>query len=239
MALSQPPGYRSLVLLDRVSHRGKGVRRDAARFAGVLQTVYLTLPEFNAAARHFPIVFAREISGTLHPFAVLSPVPGQNVWIDQAGNWRRDVYCPAYVRRYPFTTARTDDGGVTQALICVDESGLDDSPPHLFDSRGEPTPHWQDLQRFIEEFDAAQAQTRTFCARLEALGIVERFEAEFNPAAGPPSRLVDLWRVQDAKLRALSATVLADLVGDGTLARIYTHLSSLENFGLLSEVPTI
>lgn len=234
-SLSQPPGYQRLVLLDRQRHRARGIRADAGRFAATLQSVYLTLPEFTAAARHFPIVFAREPHGTLHPFAVLSPVPGANAWVDAHGAWRESAYCPAYVRRYPFATTLTEEAGTPKAVVCVDEAGLDDSVPHLFDARGEPTPHWRERQRFLEEFDAAQAHTRAFCARLEQLGIVESFVAEFSPVNGPPARLVDLWRVQEEKLRQLPDPTLGALVRDGTLGRIFLHLNSLDNFQQLPD----
>ena len=52
--LAVPPGYRSLVPLDRERHAGLGVSAAAARrFGSALDAVYLTLPEFFQAARHF------------------------------------------------------------------------------------------------------------------------------------------------------------------------------------------
>ena len=234
MSFAPPPGYQSLVVLDKAKHKAHGIRPHAARFAAHLQTLYLTVAEFIAAARHYPITFARDSHGALHPFAVVGPTPGCNLWVDAEGDWRADAYCPAYVRRYPFATLRALDVGVTKSVICVDEAGLDDTLPHLFDSRSEPTAYWRDLQRLIEEFDSAQIQTDAFCARLESLGLLENFEADINPTLGARTRITGMLRVREDALQALAPAQLAALVRDGSLPRIYAHLMSLDNFhGLL------
>ncbi len=236
MSLAAPPGYQSLVVLDKVKHKGRGIRPNAARFAAQLHTLYLTVAEFLAAARHYPITFARDTQGALHPFAVVGPAPGCNLWVDQDGDWREDAYCPAYVRRFPFATLRVLDAGVTKSVICVDEAGLDGTSPHLFDSRSEPTAFWRDHQRLIEEFDSAQIQTAAFCQRLESLGLLENFEADINPAHGTRTRITGMFRVKEDALQALAPVQLATLVRDGSLPRIYAHLMSLDNFhGLLTK----
>lgn len=228
--LVSPPGYSALVPLDRSVHRGLGQRAHAARFAATLNAIYLTVPEFIAAARHYPIVFAPAPGGALHPFALVGPGPGRNLFVDEAGDWRAEAYCPAYVRRYPFATVRVDDHGVGKSLVCVDPAGLDATPPHLFDARGEPGAWWQARLRLIEEFDEAQTQTLAFCRTVEALGVLEAFEADLNPDSGQRVRLTGTWRVDEDALRALPGERLAALVRDGTLPRIYAHLMSLDNY---------
>ena len=120
----------------------------------------------------------------LHPFVVVGPEPGQNFWVDEQGNWRPERYCPAYVRRYPFLTIRATDRGQAKTVICIDEAGLADTPPHLFDARGEPTAYWRDLQRLIEAFDTAQTHTQIFCARLDSLEPHREFRRRHQPHAG-------------------------------------------------------
>jgi hypothetical protein len=230
VSLLPPPGYEGLVVLDKVKHKGRGIRPHAGRFAARLHTIYLTVAEFIAAARHYPITFARDPQGALHPFAVVGPEPGRNLWVDEHGDWRVEGYCPAYVRRYPFATLRALEGGLTKSIICVDEAGLDDTLPHLFDSRSEPTAYWRDLQRLIEEFDSAQIQTGAFCAQLEALGLMENFEADINPTQGKRTRITGMFRVREDALQALTPAQLAALVRDRSLPRVYAHLMSLDNF---------
>ena len=51
------------------------------------------------------------------------------------GAWDRNVYLPAYVRRYPFCMARVNVDKVEQAdrLICVEKAYLDDQGETMFD----------------------------------------------------------------------------------------------------------
>lgn len=234
--LAAPPGYGALSLLDRQRHRERGIAPQVARFAARLHAVHLTLPEFVAASRSGPIVFGQAEDKSWQPLLVTGFEPGRNLCVDAAGDWLPGHYCPAYVRRYPFCTARVRaDGLDMQSVICVDEVGLATSPPHLFDARGEPTPRWQELQRFIEEVDLATRQTEAFCAAVVELDLLEPFEADVNPVRGQRKRVTGMWRVVENRLNALDAASLARLMQQGFLSRIYAHLMSLDNFQRLLE----
>jgi len=234
--LAVPPGYASLMLLDRQRHRERGIAPQVARFAAGLHAVHLTLPEFVAASRSNPIVFGQTEDRSWQPLVVTGFEPGRNLCVDAAGDWLPAYYCPAYVRRYPFCTARVRaDGSDMQSVICVDEAGLADTPPHLFDARGEPTPRWHELQRFIEEIDVAMRQTEAFCAIVAELDLLEPFEADIHPVRGQRKRVSGMWRVVEARLNALEPTQIARLMGQGHLSRLYAHLMSLDNFQRLLE----
>ncbi len=226
-----PPGYAGLVPFDKRRHAGLGVRPHAARFAARLPAIQVALAEFTAVARAYPIVFGRDERDRVHPLIVTGVEPGRNLFVDAAGDWRRDEYCPAYVRRYPFCTVTVRDGnGPERALVCVDETGLSEAPPHLFDTAGRPTPRWREVQRFIEETAAARMATDAFCAGLVELDLLEEFAADFNPALGARQRLAGMQRVGSARIARLPDATLASLVRAGTLAAIHAHLLSLENF---------
>lgn len=234
--LAAPPGYKTVTLLDRQRHRERGIAPQVARFAATLHAIYLTLPEFVAASRSHPIVFGQAEDKSWQPLVVTGLEPGRNLRVDAAGDWLPGYYCPAYVRRYPFCTARVRaDGADLQSVICVDEAGLAPNPPHLFDARGEPTPRWQELQRFIEEIDTATRQTEGFCATVADLDLLEPFEADVNPVRGPRKRVTGMWRVAEERLNALEPAVIARLMQQGHLSRIYAHLMSLDNFQRLLE----
>ena len=68
------------------------------------------------------------------------------------------------------------------------------------------------------------------CARLEALDLLEPFEAQHTPSGGAPQRLRGMLRVAEARLNALEAATIQELMAQGQLARIYAHLMSLDNF---------
>lgn len=234
--LTPPPGYGGLVLLDRQRHRERGIGGQVARFASGLHAVYLSLPEFVAASRSLPIVFSQVDESHWQPLALTGLEPGRNLCVDSAGDWLAGVYCPAYVRRYPFCTARVREGGTDKSVVCVDEQGLGVSPPFLFDGRGEETPRWRELRRFIEEFDQATRQTDAFCAKLRELGLLEPFEADVNPVGAGRKRVTGMWRVAEGKLNGLPGTALSALMQLGYLSRIHAHLLSLDLFHRLLEL---
>lgn len=234
--LAIPPGYRSLVLLDKTRHRSRGVCANAATFAAKLNTVPLRVIEFIPAARSYPIVFAREPSGNAVPLALTGLRDGQNLFVSPSGEWRDDSYCPAYVRRYPFYPVEMRQSDEQLIAIAVDDTALDESLPHLIDGNGRPTPRWQEIQRFIEDAEAAQRQTVAFCAQLVALSLLEEFAADINPASGVRHRLHGMCRVNEDRLKALPADTLHSLVQNGYLARVYAHLLSLDNFQRLMQL---
>lgn len=232
--ISAPPGYQALVPFDRDRHRCRGVAPHAARFAARLGFVYLDAIEFIRASRTLPIVFARDAAGELVPGAHTGIEPGRNLCVDSAGDWRQDVYCPAYVRRYPFYFAKVlDDSEEIRQLVCVDEAGLTSASTHLLDEQGQATSAWESIESLLHESAEAKAQTAAFCTGLRELDLIEEFAAEFRPATGDPRRIGGLLRVSEDRLRNLEPGVLADLLHKGWLARIYAHLFSLENYGAL------
>ena len=223
-----PPGYGPLSLLDRKRHAGRSVRAQAARFAAGLHGIYLTLPEFVAASRCCPIIFA-QAGDDFQPTMVVGLAEQQNLCVDAEGDWRSDCYLPAYVRRYPFCTAQLAQD-TSRVVVCVDEAGLDTAAPHFFDARGEDTPAWRDIDRLIQDMDIATRQTNLFSARVAGLGLLEPFDAAVRPVVGERRHVGGMWRVNESRLNTLPEAVLVELMRSGFLSRIYAHLMSLDNF---------
>ena len=224
-----PPGFGSLAVLDRVAHAGLSIAPQVGRFAAQLHAIYISVPEFVAAAKSCPVVFAEAGRDAWQPMMLTGLKTGQNLCTDAAGDWRADIYCPAYVRRYPFCTAKVARGDL-RTVICVDVAGLSDGAPPLFNEVGEETRRWQEIQQLIQEMETAARQTDVFCARLAELGLLESFNADIRPATGPPQQVSGLWRVNESRLNTLPPNTLTELMRSGFLSRIYAHLMSLDNF---------
>lgn len=224
-----PPGFTSLVTLDRKRHAGRGVAPEAGRFAARLHAVYLSLPEFVAASRCCPVVFAEAEGGRWQPMMVTGFESEQNLCVDVAGDWLPEIYCPAFVRRYPFCTVRSPTGEPS-AVICVDDSALGDFPPALFDADGTESAGWVERQRLIQEMETAGRQTDVFCARLGDLNLLESFNADIRPTGSERREIVGMWRVNESRLNTLPAETITELMRSGFLSRIYAHLMSLDNF---------
>lgn len=230
-----PPGYRSVVPFNRKKHIGLAPRPEVP-FGAELHAVYVTATEFPLAARYYPIVFVREpATEDFLPMAVTGLAARHNLFVDGNGQWQRDVYIPAYVRRYPFCIAQLlDDKGATdKTLICVDESALEPSAHPLIDARGESTSSWETMEKFLSDMEEARRLTNRLCRELEDLDLLETFEAQAYLKQGSQFHLKNMFRVTEERLRQVPGDVLEELVANSDLGRVYAHVLSLDNFKFL------
>ena len=155
MNITIPPGYKGLVALDKEIHKGKGVVTNRrAAFAAGLTGVYILAAEFVQASRHYPIVFAQDqASGEFMPIAVTGLNQDENLFVGTDGEWLKDMYVPAYVRRWPFFGVRItgEEAKNGNILICVDDAGLEASSTTVFDTSGNPSTDFQPIQTLISE----------------------------------------------------------------------------------------
>jgi len=239
MNITIPPGYKGLVALDKEIHKGKGVvAAHRAAFAAGLTGVYVVAAEFVQASRHYPVVFAQDQqSGEYLPIAVTGLNQDENLFVGKDGEWEKDVYVPAYVRRWPFFGVRLEgeEGKNGNILICVDESGLEESKSAVFDASGNPSTDFQPTQTLISEMEGARPATEHLCQTLKEFGLLEPFEAHAFPKSGREMRLRGMFRVNEDKLNALQGKDLKRLMKSGELSRIYAHLMSLDNFKFLMD----
>lgn len=235
-----PPGYTSLVPLDREKHRSMGL--DMARgfgFAREMVGIYVTAHEFVQVARHYPIAFAKDgATGDFLPIAICGFQEDRNLFIDEDGGWEPGVYVPAYLRRWPFfpVTAKTsdDEDAETRDVICVDESALVEGGEHrIFDDQGEPTDLWRRYESLINDLQGARTITAQLTRSIQGLELFRPFEAHAHPKSGGEMRLRGLFRVDEPAVQELDGKQLKRLVKRGELARIYAHLMSLDNFKFL------
>ncbi|MBL4622764.1 MAG: SapC family protein, partial [Immundisolibacteraceae bacterium] len=136
--------------------------------------------------------------------------------------------------RYPFCIAEANqEDGQKTSVICVDETALESSGLPLFDKKAEPTDVWQTIEKFINDMEAARQQTNRMTRALDDLDLLEPFEALAMLQGGEKFQLKNMYRVSEQKLNKLPADVIQDLMTEGSLARIYLHIASLNNFSRL------
>ena len=109
-------------------------------YAAHINACPLMVSEFRAAAETLPIVFNRSAEGAM-PAVVLGLLPEESMMVDKKGKWTGS-YIPAFVRRYPFVFALSEDG--SKYTLCIDEGapGIDKKGKkgeRLFDDEGQPT----------------------------------------------------------------------------------------------------
>ncbi|HEY5900353.1 MAG TPA: SapC family protein [Burkholderiales bacterium] len=223
--LSPPFGYDEIVPLEK-SHRVLMPAGNTPSFCRTINALAVSVGEFAAAARDYPVVFATVDAGaSFAPVIVLGFEPNVNLFVDPSGEWDRQAYLPAYVRRFPFCLS-------TQRAVCVVKSYLDPGGVPLFDAQGAPTPRWQAAEQLLAGFEADLERTAQMCAALARLELLEPFSVQMKDA--PQIQVSGMARVAEAKLGALSAARLKALVDKGFLGLVYAHLYSLENFSRLA-----
>ena len=115
----------SMFLYDKpeyLSHRIHGnlgwrTPSDQYAFAKAVSSIPLVASEIPTAQKFYPIVFPDVERGG--PIAVFSSNEGSNPFIDKDGKWEKDIYIPAYLRRYPIATVQ---GEADRVAIVVDRA---------------------------------------------------------------------------------------------------------------------
>src|SRR5438105_1754402 len=122
---SQPPPpanlplfYKNLQPLSSSLHGSLKIHpATTAPYFATANAIPLTIDEFIAAQRFFPIVFS---GGDMPvPLALLGLNEGVNVFVDGQGAPLNPFYIPAYVRRYPYLLARLDEKA-EELSLCYD-----------------------------------------------------------------------------------------------------------------------
>ncbi len=233
MQINPPYGFREIVVLTK-THRVALPKGPALPL--VFRTMNLlpvSYTEFPIASRDYPLAFISAGEGkTFVPMLVLGLAAQQNLFVTPDNAWDPNVYLPAYVRRFPFCMTRvTVDGKETpERVACVEKRAINDKGEKLFDDKGNPLPEWETRQKLLFEYEADLARTEEMCGLLAQHQLLEPFIMQAVPNQGEPLQLTGMYRIAEAKLAALDASVLKDLVQKGVLGRIYAHLLSHENF---------
>src|SRR5204862_5966966 len=137
MKIAAPYGYDAIVPLQKI-HRVLMPGRTTPVFCRSLNAIAVSIAEFAIAARDYPLVFASVDGGSAFaPVIVLGIEQGENLFVDTAGEWDREVYFPAFVRRYPFCISKVYLDGEPQSerMVCVATSYIDSAGIELFDAK--------------------------------------------------------------------------------------------------------
>lgn len=224
-----PIFYGSLEPLSSSVHGGYRSRSsDRAPFLTSNHAVPITIDEFVAVQRHFPIVFS--IGETPVPLALMGLNEGVNVFVDETGKPLGDIYLPAYVRRYPYMLARLQPDAQELSLCFDPTSGLigdfEDGEP-LFDD-GKPSETVNNVLKFCEEFELSAQRTNAFMTELKETDLLMDGEVSIQPTgAEQPFVYRGFQMVNEEKLRGLEGDELKRMNQNGMLPLILAHLFSV------------
>ena len=204
--------------------------RSGYEFSRNANCVPVMAVEFLKAARETPVVFLEQ-NDTILPVGLLGLRQSENLYLTDKGDWTGD-YVPAYIRRYPFIFAASEDGSTF--TLCIDESyvgfnqnGVGDA---LFEEGGTQSPYLEKVLNFMKEYELQYRRTQEFCRIVKSLDLLEPMQARFTLASGEKVALTGFLSISREKLKQVPADKLVDSAAKGVLELIYCHLFSLENF---------
>jgi len=195
-------------------------------FAAGANSVPLIASEMATACRHFPIVFTEGPQPS--PVAVLGLRGEENLFIDDAGQWRANTYIPAYIRRYPFIFMENADQ--SQFTLCADmaaENITESSENPLFDAEGAPTPLTRSALEFCREYQNQHAYTAEFCRALAGADLLVENRADVTLPDGQRLTLSGFKIIDEAKFNALPEPDFLRWRANGWLMLVYCHLISI------------
>jgi hypothetical protein len=194
-------------------------------FAALANSVPVVLGEVTKLLPHYPVIFTTGEAPVL--VAVLGVRNNENLFVDAEGNWDKDTYIPAYVRRYPFILSQIPNGGFALGaeidMNCFGETG----EPLFKDKR--PTKAARDAFRFCEEFQKAFDETRSFCKEVYDAGLLKSKACTIKLSSGSPLRLTGFATVDEAAIDDLDNRTANGWRRKHWLQHLYYHIASLEN----------
>jgi hypothetical protein len=208
MASNPPKGvlpimYEDLEPITKEKHGNMKFKRlDKAPKASTVHAVPVTVEEIPLLQRFFPIVFTA--GDNMLPIALMGLNEGANAFLDEDGNpVEKNIYLPAYLRRYPFMLARLKQDS-EELSLCVDPTAgvigdFKDGEP-IFDG-DQPSEFVQNILKFCENFEQ---------------GGMEK-----------PYLYRGFRMVNEEKFRELKGDQLRKMNQNGMLAIIMAHLFSL------------
>ena len=196
----------------------------------------LVAAELPKAMMSLPIAFTEQGGGYM-PAAVLSLLPGKDLFVAQSGCWAGD-YMPSAFRAYPFRLATTTDG---QQLLCIDEdSGLlcdgDSSDGQdFFNDDGQPTPAILAILNFLTQIEKNRVATATACAALQKYHLIRPWPITLKTETGE-QQVAGLLQIDEAALQRLPGDAWVELAQVGALPVAYCQALSMQHLPLLGQL---
>ena len=224
-----PLFYNGLEPLSSNVHASFKTRAaDSAPFLAQAHAIPITIDEFAACQRFYPIVFSTGENPV--PLALMGLNEGTNVFVDAEGKLLTETYVPAYIRRYPFMLARLRPDAEELSLCFDPTSGLVgefEDGNALFDGET-PSDVTNQVLKFCEEFEMSAQRTNAFMKELKESELLIDGEVSIQPSdSQQPFVYRGFQMVDEQKLRDAHGDKLRKMNQNGMLPLLFAHLFSL------------
>ncbi len=229
---AMPALYQRPVLLDPQRHERFSLKEGGGfAFARSTGAILLTIGEFAAAARHYPIVFAGE--SPVVPMAVLGVRTDRNLFVDGHGEWVRGAYIPAYARRYPFIFMESPDK--SRLGLCIDEASelVVESDVRPFFRNGQRTELIDRALEFCTAFQRDFDASRPFAEALVTHDLLTPHRADLRTASGEKFAIAGFRVIDETKFNQLPDEVFLEWRRRGWVGLAYCHFLSMGSWSSL------
>jgi hypothetical protein len=181
------------------------------RFAATEALAPIVGAELAKAALSMPLAFSEQAGGyTL--VAVLSLVPGRNMFVGPDGRWYGN-YIPACLGSYPFSLLAQQ--GTDQLALCVAEgSGLvvekHIAGEEFFDAEGNVSPALKPVMELLTQLHRSRQVTDLAVSALAQAGVIKPWQIKIKSEQGEQA-ISGLHHVDEAALAALPDEVFLKL----------------------------
>jgi hypothetical protein len=224
-----------LTVVNRERHAGKKwLRFNGYGFAAADAVAPLVGAELVRAAPAMPLAFSEQ-SGRYTLVAVLSPIPGRNMFVGPDGRWLLG-YVPAWFRTYPFRMVPQQ--GTDNAVLCVDEdSGLvvdgDAAGEDFFAEDGNIPPALKTLFDLLMLVETSRKATERAVSALAEAGVIAPWPIKLKTEQGEKA-IGGLHRIDEAALLALPDDVFLKV--RTALPIAYGQLLSAGQLGIFEQL---
>jgi hypothetical protein len=230
-----PLFYKRVVGVNPAVHGGLKLDRSVGYgFTAGAQSVPIGLGEFQVAAQFYPIVFTTGPTPTA--VALLGLREGQNLFVGPDGQWRTDMYIPAYVRAFPFIFV--EDSKTENVYVGMEPDAAclkSDSGVPMFED-GKPSQVLSEAISFCTSFRDNLNAARVFSQALNEAGLLTEEEATITFTAGGSTRIRGFKLMHPDALAKVDDTTFLDWRARGWLNPIYAHLFSSGRWSRLIEI---
>jgi hypothetical protein len=223
-------------LLSKEQHGKYGMKPSTKPFGfcAKIRAVPITISEFIASGRQYPIIFSAEKS--LVPLAVLGVIDDANLFVKEDGRWEEHLYIPAYLRRYPFALANETGGERVAVIFDAAHEGISVGGEKPFFVNGQPSEEMQAAIEFCKQYEGDKIQTEQAMRALETYDLIAQQTAQYGPSRDSEQKpFAQYFGVDEKRLNELSDEKFLELRRSGLLPLVIAQMMSMGNWRTILE----